>query len=393
MRARAESFGAWVRLDEPPALVAVDRELARRLGVEGGDAWAEGEARGPSAPLEVHVAVTSRCGGGCKGCYLDATPEGHAPDEGVIVARLEDLSRAGVFTVAFGGGEPLSRPDLGRLAARAKALGLSPVLTTSGLGMTPRRAESLRAFDQVNVSHDGVGGAYAEVRGWAGGDVAEAAMSMLRAAGVRFGVNVVLTRQSFSAVEATVARAADLGAVEAQLLRFKPAGRAVGLAYLDARLTLAQRREVVPLLDRLARSRRLAVRIDCALVPFFSAHAGPLSDGAALARGGVFGCEAGRHLGALSVDGGLAPCSFIAPQARGDGAPGDHVAAWRDDALARFREHADEPPWPCATCSLRVACRGGCRAVAAHEGDPWGPDPECPRVVELSPEGRPRGAT
>ena len=38
------------------------------------------------------------------------------PDFEVIAARLRAVAEAGAFTVAFGGGEPLSRPDLGELA-------------------------------------------------------------------------------------------------------------------------------------------------------------------------------------------------------------------------------------------------------------------------------------
>jgi len=47
------------------------------------------------------------------------------------------LRDAGVFTVAFGGGEPSTRDDLDQLAHAARARGITPVLTTSGLGLTP----------------------------------------------------------------------------------------------------------------------------------------------------------------------------------------------------------------------------------------------------------------
>ena len=55
------------------------------------------------------------------------------------------------------------------------------------------------------------------------------------------------------------------------------------------------------------------------------------------------------------------------------------------DALAarieRFRAHASKPPEPCASCTWRASCRGGCRVVAeALTRDVHAPDPECPRV-------------
>lgn len=373
-RARIEPFGAWVRVDDG-TLVAVDRALAARLGLDGGARWAD-PAPAPSRPLEVHVAVTARCPASCAGCYLDARPDGEAPPFDEIVARLEAVAAAGAFTVAFGGGEPLTRPDLGRLAEAARALGLTPVVTTSGLGLGPDRARSLAAFAQVNVSFDGRDADYGLVRGWEGAGVAERAMAALADAGVPFGVNVVLTRVSFPALERTLARAEQLGAREAQLLRYKPAGRARSPEYLAARLAPDQVDALLPTLERIARATRLSLRIDCALVPFLSAH--PVDPGV-LARFGVLGCEAGRHLATVRVDGRAAPCSFAPASALDARVALADDAAWQaDPVLAAWRApHAVEP---CASCPLAATCRGGCRVVAEHLGGALGPDPECPRV-------------
>jgi radical SAM protein with 4Fe4S-binding SPASM domain len=376
MRLRVEPFGAWARLDSVPALVALDRDAVRRLGIDGGALWDGPEDAPETAPLEAHVAVTSRCGAGCKGCYLDATPDGAVPAFEDVVGRLEALARAGIFTVAFGGGEPLSREDLGALGAAARRLKLSPVVTTSGIGMTAERARELRVFEQVNVSYDGASEAYRSVRGFDGAKIAERAMSLLAAAAVPFGINLVLTRGTFDAVEESVARAVSLGAREVQLLRFKPAGRGTGTQYEAARLDEGQAREVVPLLARLSGAGNFRVRIDCAMVPYFSAHD---VDPTLLARYGVYGCEAGRRLLAVTSDGSISPCSFAAPAAPFSERTvrGLH----RSLPVLAFRGHADSPPAPCSTCALRSVCRGGCRIVASHAGSLSAPDPECPRVL------------
>ncbi|HLM75647.1 MAG TPA: radical SAM protein [Polyangiaceae bacterium] len=391
LRVRAEPFGAWARIADG-TLVAIARPAARRLGLEESPAppaqakeigdpanSTQLKAASPvSSPLEVHLAVTSRCGAGCKGCYLDARPDGDEPPFAQIENRLRSIAAAGAFTVAFGGGEPLSRPDLGELGAAARALGLVPVVTTSGIGMTRERAESLRSFAQVNVSYDGEADEYQLVRGWDGARTAERAMRLLADAGVPFGVNVVLTRASFPSLARTLERAEELGAREAQLLRYKPAGRARGADYLAARLSSEQVRSLLPSIEAIARERSLSLRIDCALVPLLSAS--PLEP-SLLARFGVLGCEAGRHLAAVRIDGLIAPCSFAAPSqspidsafssARSEGWEGDPV-------LAAYRSLPDVEP--CRSCSIREVCRGGCRIVADHAGAP-GPDPECPRVL------------
>ena len=134
MKIRLEPWGAWVRTDDPPALVALDRKGSSALGLDGGDLWTGG-ASGRSAPLEVHLSVTARCAAGCEGCYLDARPDGLEPRREDLLAILDQLADAGVFTVAFGGGEPTTRDDLDLLAEAARARGLTPVVTTSGLGL------------------------------------------------------------------------------------------------------------------------------------------------------------------------------------------------------------------------------------------------------------------
>jgi radical SAM protein with 4Fe4S-binding SPASM domain len=392
VRARPEPFGAWVRLDDA-TLVAITKRAAERLGVDGGDLWRADAAGTQTArpPLEVHVAVTSRCGAGCRGCYLDASPDGESPPFETIVDRLRAVAEGGAFTVAFGGGEPLSRPDLGDLARAARDLGLTPVVTTSGIGLTPERAAGLRSFAQVNVSYDGEAEAYALVRGFSGARLAERAMQALAGAGVPFGVNIVLTRATLPLLERALLRAEELGAREAQLLRYKPAGRARSPAYLEARLSPAQVDALPALLERVARERSLGLRIDCSMVPLLSAH--PV-DPARLARFGVLGCEAGRHLAAVRVDGALAPCSFGPPadataeRAWSEATGADHElrasslptkTAWEEDrTLAAWRAPHDAEP--CASCPLRDVCRGGCRVVALHLEGALGPDPECPRV-------------
>ncbi len=370
MRARVERFGAWVRVDER-TLIAVDRDAARSLGLDGGAEWAlpASIADGTNRPLEVHVAITTRCPATCAGCYQDAGPDGSHRAFSDICATLDAIARDGAFTVAFGGGEPLVHPDLARIAEHARSVGLVPVVTTSGIGLTSERARALRAFAQVNVSHDGVDGGYDAVRGFDGARGAERAIEHLVAASIPVGINVVLTRASFGAggarLLATARHARTLGAHEVQLLRWKPAGRAT-LDYFTRRLD----REDVAALPAVLRALTdvLSVRIDCAMLPLLSPWltADPrrrmVENLLAL---GVFGCEAGRALTAVDVEGVTAPCSFA-----------------KGSDPAEFAAYPARAPEPCASCPIQRVCRGGCRIVAAHvAGDAFVPDPECPRVI------------
>ena len=383
MIVRYESWGAWVKLESMPALVALDRDGTRALGLDGGGAW-EGRAR-PSAPIEVHLAVTSRCGAGCKGCYLDARPDGVEPPRASLEGALDAMRDAGVFTVAFGGGEPTTRDDLAELAIAARARGITPVLTTSGLGLTDARLERLRAFAQVNVSYDGAGETYASVRGFDGAAAAERAIERLAAAGVHVGVNVVLTRASFPRIHETLERARI-----ARRARGAAPSLQAGGARRVARLPRAAphaRRRPAPCRTRCDRSRAPSATtasftsaIDCALVPFLSADEAIARDPGRLARLGVFGCEAAGALAAVTVDGRVAPCSF----AQATALPAVDLAGGHagDPELTRWRDWSAAPPEPCASCPIRAVCKGGCKVVASFLERAHGPDPECPRVID-----------
>ncbi len=380
MIVRFEGWGAWVKLESTAAVVAIDREGVRALGLDGGNVWSAPPL--VRAPIEVHLAVTARCGAGCKGCYLDARPDGVEPERQALEATLDALRDAGVFTVAFGGGEPTTRDDIAELADAARARGLTPVLTTSGLGLSETRMQRLRSFEQVNVSYDGASAAYSEVRGFDGAPAAERAIEKLAAAGVRVGVNVVLTRQSFPQLEQTLVRARELGACEGQLLRYKPAGRAASIDYLASRMTSAQRRDFAPTLRRLSgllcAQDDFSLRIDCALTPLLSTDPEIMSEPSRLSRFGVFGCEAGASLAAVTVGGRVAPCSFApATNLHAVDLPAGFAA---DTELERWRSYVESPPEPCSSCAIRGVCKGGCKVVSTFVSGGHGPDPECPRV-------------
>jgi radical SAM protein with 4Fe4S-binding SPASM domain len=377
---RYEAWGAWVKLETTPAIVALDRDGVRALGLDGGGAWTLDPR--PSMPIEVHLAVTSRCGAGCRGCYLDARPDGVEPPRNALLAELDAMKRAGVFTVAFGGGEPTTRTDIDVLAREARARGITPVLTTSGLGLTPTKIERLREFAQVNVSYDGSSADYERVRGFDGAKSAEDAIVALVLAGVRVGVNVVLTQATFGSLRETLLRARSLGAHEAQLLRYKPAGRAATIDYLANRLTPAQVDAVAPTLRALSAELspggEFPIRVDCAMVPFLAADADLYARPGDLARFGVFGCEAGGALAAATVHGKVSPCSFATPTDLDVTHLADGFGS--DPSLDRWRAYVASPAEPCASCALRSVCKGGCKVVASFVDGAHGPDPECPRV-------------
>lgn len=392
-RHRLERFGAIFQLTWPRALVFVDRAFARRAlrlaAEEQPPLWAEPEGDGDvagrvlSAPFEAHLQLTNRCGAGCQGCYTGASPEGAPGEWGLAEWKraLDELARCGVFHVALGGGESAALPWLSELAAHATALGIVPNLTTSGLEGLERLLPIADRFGQINVSLDGVGAAYRDVRGFDGFAAADRAVRALRAAKRDVGINVVVTRQSFERLDEVFAYAAAQRLSEVELLRYKPAGRG-SRGYEARRCTDAQHRAFFPKIAGAARRHRLRIKVDCSYTPMLAHHQ---PDPELLSQLVVYGCTGGDFLIGAKPGGQLTACSFAAPPPPlGEHRPAvtELAAYWaRPDAFAPFRSWRDAAE-PCASCTYLSLCRGGCRVVAAHAGNAAEPDPECPRVVD-----------
>lgn len=380
MKIRAEHFGAIIALDDPPALVHVDRDFVRSLGQPSSPRWEGPDPGHLSAPTEVHLMTTNRCPAGCPGCYTAATPEGAEESTEAVKAALDRLADMGVFHVALGGGESLMRDDLFELAAHARARGLVPNLTTSGIGMNRAAAVQCRVFGQVNVSLDGLGETYRLARGYDGAAVALRALALLAEAGVPTGINYVVQRCNWDAMAATVEAAAERGANEVEFLRFKPAGRGFD-GYLHRRLLPEQADALLPRLLELSRRwPDVHMKVDCSFVPFLCAGD---PDPAVLERFGVIGCEAGNVLAAVKADLQATPCSFV-EASLGDVATLANEWDTHPD-LGAWRSFVDRAPEPCASCPYQRICRGGCKVVSRRlTGELFVPDPECPRVRRLA---------
>jgi radical SAM protein with 4Fe4S-binding SPASM domain len=377
-RVRYEEFGAILQLAVPRALVFVDRAMARRMARVTSEpaAWRRAETElGDevlSAPLEAHLQLTNQCGAGCKGCYTGASPQG-APNEWGL--------EAGVFHLALGGGESATLPWLGELAAYARAKGLVPNLTTSGLDGLEALIAIADQFGQINVSLDGLGATYAAVRGFDGFARADAAIQQLRAVKREVGINVVVTRHNFAELDEIFAYAKARQLSEVELLRFKPSGRGAH-AYEELRCTAAQHAAFLPTILAAARRHRVRVKVDCSYTPMLAHHR---PDRALLAELCVYGCTGGDFLIGAKPDGRITACSFAAPpplvQLGKRPTVTDLATYWtQPDACGAFRtwRHAAEP---CSSCEYHSLCRGGCKVVSAHvRGDASAPDPECPRV-------------
>jgi len=374
-RARYESFGGIVAVDDPVGLAFVDQQFMRELGYADSPLWRDPQRHFLSAPTEVHFNLTARCPLACRHCTSDAG-QGEELDTAAIKRALDVLAGAGVFHVAFGGGELFMRPDAIELARHARSCGLVPNATSNGHLFTRTLARHCRVFGQVNISMDGVGEGYRAVR--AAGEFAKAdqALHWLVEAGVATGINCVVSAANFDGLEDVMAHADRLNLVEVLFLRLKPSGRAQAV-YHDLKLSPEQGRALFPRLRKLARRYRPRVQVDCSFIPHLCAHRPSRRLMQAL---GVDGCGAGDLLLGVRADGRINGCSHH-PDSFGD--LRDLSALWNGHPhFQSFRQRQVDHP-TCRACRYLPVCRGGCPLFSQFLlGDFHAPDPECPRIVE-----------
>jgi pyrroloquinoline quinone biosynthesis protein E len=107
-------------------------------------------------PLWLLAELTYRCPLHCVFCY---NPTQHARIQAEMstaqwVDVMQQTRQLGAAQLGFSGGEPLLRDDLEELVQEAHRLGYYTNLITSGVGLTPIRAQKLKdaGLDHVQLS-------------------------------------------------------------------------------------------------------------------------------------------------------------------------------------------------------------------------------------------------
>lgn len=340
----------WSQVAFTTLWLILEQRNRRRAGAPEGRAAPESL----EVPTEAHLQITSACPLPCQSCHIEPQASGSHVPVSTLLQRLDALAAAGIRRVALGGGEPLLHPGLSEIASGALQRGITLGVTSSGLGLDAEKLKILKSFSQVNLSLDGLGEDFRESRGYRGDGRVLESLRELAAAGIRTGVNLVLSRSNLESLDRTAEAISSTGARELQLLRLKPVGRAKE-HYEERRLNPSQVLGLWPRIETLIRRYPgMLWRADCGLIPLLSEG---LTDPDRLRRFAIRGCQGGEALWSVDVEGERHPCSFLPAGEAPQRSLGE----------------------PCASCNLRDLCRGGCLAVASAAQSLL--DPECPKVL------------
>jgi pyrroloquinoline quinone biosynthesis protein E len=288
---------------------------------------------------------------------------------------LTEAAELGVLQLHLSGGEPLRRRDLVEIVAAAGELGLYTNLITSAVGLTPRRAEQLRAagLDHVQISVQADEPALSDrIAGTRSFAHKTAAARLVKDLGWPLTLNVVLHRHNIDRVDRVLGLAEELAADRVELANTQYYGWA--WRNRDALLPSSAQLERAERVVRAARERlKGRMEIIYVIPDYHDQYPKPCMGGW------------GRRQLTVGPGGDVLPCPPAQALPLPRASVREHSLAWiweQSPLFRRFRG-TDWMPEPCRSCARREVDFGGCRCQAfLLTGDAARTDPVCP----LSPD-------
>ncbi|KAF0217372.1 MAG: radical SAM domain-containing [Geobacteraceae bacterium] len=322
------------------------------------------------APLTINWAINNSCNFTCRHCY-SRNDSAEELDARTLCSCIEKVANAGVFSVNFGGGEPLLRADLLAIAEFAANKGLRVSMNSNGYLIDGEMAVRLKGagFSKVGISIDShLPGVHDRFRGVKGSHKrAVSALLHLQEAGIRTSISTVICRFNHTEIDALIEFALRHKVDQLNFHNFKCSG--LGLAHKDELdLTPEEWREFY----RKALQAKQGVKgLDLSLDDPIIASLGLSSDNKP-----VKGSVCGKLSLNIKSNGDVTPCGFI-PIVIGNITRDDLKEIWlKSPVLEKMRNK--QPTGKCVRCSDYSECLGGCSARAlALTGDINSPDPHC----------------
>jgi pyrroloquinoline quinone biosynthesis protein E len=289
-----------------------------------------------------------------------------------IVAEARDL---GVLQLHLSGGEPLQRRDLVDIVRFANEQGLYTNLITSGLGLSSRRAELLRAagLDHVQISIQADERVLSDrIAGTPSFERKLAAARLVKKLDWPLTLNVVLHRHNIDRIGRILDLAEELEADRIELANTQYYGWAQYNrdALLPSRAQLARAEAVVRAAGERLRGRMEVIYV---IPDYYSRYPKPCMGGW------------GRRQLTVVPNGDVLPCPTAHTLPLPRASVREHSLAWIWECSPLFQRFrgTDWMPEPCRTCVRRDLDFGGCRCQAFQlTGDAARTDPVC----HLSPD-------
>lgn len=339
--------------------------------------------------------VGRRCNLRCVHCYSHSSNKQYvdelSTEEGLRL--IDDLGDFKVPVLLFSGGEPLMRPDLFDLIARAKDKGMRAVISTNGTLITPDVADRLKdcGLSYVGVSIDGLQETNDRFRGMKGAfKDAFTGIQTCLSKGIKVGLRFTINKRNVHDVSGIFDLIEREHIPRVCFYHLVYAGR--GSKLVEEDLSHEESRNVVDLImdrtkelhDRNLPVEVLTVDNHCDGPYLYMRLQKEDSERAKdvlelLKMNG--GNSTGLGIGCVSWDGSVHPDQFWRHYSAGNVKQKPFSKIWgepTDELLPKLRERKKYLKGRCAKCKWLDICNGNFRVRAeAVTGDVWEPDPAC----------------
>ena len=358
----------------------------------------------PGAPFQIVWNITKSCNLKCAHCYEDAgKKDSKELSNEEIINGLKTISRAGVTSVAFSGGEPTIDPHITDYIRYTRELGMYPALATNGYKLANKQVckEFVDAgLEFVQISVDGLDpethDAFRGVEGsW---DKAVEALKNCIEAGLFVEVATTVTNHNIDEIPELIEFARGLGVHWFMLYNFIPTGNGTNKTEMDLSpqnrfnmLKTAYNENMNGEMHILSTAPQFAMVAESlqtkksSIIPthfynpeYENPHVMQLAEF-------VGGCGAGRFYMSIEPNGDLYPCVFFPHEEElklGNLVEDDFEDVWKNNQLLKDLRNKDLLDNNCGTCDSKNVC-GGCRARAyTYFNDVQAPDPGCVRNID-----------
>jgi 12,18-didecarboxysiroheme deacetylase len=340
--------------------------------------------------------VGRRCNLKCVHCYSHSADVDYSGElttaQGLHL--IDDLADFGAPVMLFSGGEPLMRPDIFELIARATEKGMRAVISTNGTLITEEMAQRLKdaGLSYVGISLDGLEDTNDHFRGVPGAfKKALAGVRSCLAQGVKVGLRFTMTRENYQDVGGILDLVEREGVPRVCFYHLVYTGR--GSKLIDtARMSHDETRATVDLI--INRTKAMHDAGNPVEVLTVDNHTdGPylymrlLKEDperaaevlALLKMNG--GNSSGTGIGCVSWDGSVHPDQFWRHHTFGNVKDRPFSEIWTDTSeplMGKLRDRKAHIKGRCAKCQWLDICNGNFRVRAeAVSGDVWAEEPDC----------------
>ena len=367
------------------------RELAQAQSTGVDPVVKDRKARGPV----VIWNLIRRCNLTCKHCYALSADHDYAGELLLpeVFTVMDDLKAFGVPALILSGGEPLLRPDLFEIAARARDLGFYTGLSTNGtLIDAPMAARIAGAgFDYVGISLDGLKPTHDKFRRLDGAfDRSLAAIRHLATHNVKVGLRFTMTALNAHDLPALLQLMKDEGANKFYFSHLNYAGR--GNIHRDKDAHHQATRQAMDLLFNHAWADAQAGSLDDYvsgnndadgpyLLQWAREHLPQWEDALRQRLVAWGGNASGQMVANIDNLGHVHPDTMWWHHDLGSVRERPFSQIWNDISdplMAGLKQHPRPVQGRCASCQYLTICNGNTRVRAQQlTGNPWFEDPGC----------------